>query len=265
MSLPSVQYIHDPECYKLLDYVPIGICIFDETFKLTFWNRCLRNWTGIEQNEIVGKKLNEFFPSLNTLCFKSRIEHIFKGGPPSIFSSYFHKSILPCTLSDGTEMIQETTVSAIPSERPGVFYALMAVRNVTDLSRKITEYRVLRNKAVEEVKLRKKIEADLRESNKKILEHQQDKINQEKLNVLLEMAGATAHELNQPLMTLLGSIELINMMDNLPEDLSSYLEQVEKSGKRIAAIVTKIQKIRHYQTKKYLKDQSIIDLNESSM
>ena len=265
MPLPSGNYNYTHKCYKLLDYVPIGICIFDETLKLIFWNKCLSHWTGIRPHQIIGEKLNELFSPLNTPSFKARIEPIFKGGPPSIFSSHLHRAMIPCKLSDGTEMIQQTMISSIPGQNAGTFHALMSIKNVTELTQKVAEYRILKNQAVEEVKLRKKIEADLRESGKKILDHQQKIIDQEKLKVLLEMAGATAHEMNQPLMTLLGTIELINMTDDIPDNISSYLRQVEKSGQKIAEIVNKIQKIRQYQTKKYLNDMSIIDFNESSV
>lgn len=148
--------------------------------------------------------------------------------------------------------------------KEGDFFALMAIENATELSRKVSEYRMLRNQAMEEVKLRKKIEADLIESHLALLEHQEVTMQKERLKVLLEMAGATAHELNQPLMTLLGTIELLNMTQEVSEGTLKYLANIEKSAKRIADIVSKIQAIRQYQTKKYLDNVSIIDLNESS-
>ena len=46
---------------------------------------------------------------------------------------------------------------------------------------------------------------DLEAANKKIMENQQKVVEEERLKVLLQMAGATAHELNQPLMAMLGA------------------------------------------------------------
>jgi len=57
----------------------------------------------------------------------------------------------------------------------------------------------------------KKAVEELKKANQKILEQQKSVIEEERLKVLLQMAGATAHELNQPLMGLLGYIDLIKL------------------------------------------------------
>ncbi len=249
--------------YEVLNYAPMGICIFDKNHTVLFWNRCLAHWTRTDSDEMMGESLTERFPTLVSLGFLERIDQVFTGGPPVVFSSQLHRNIIPCLLSDGSNMIQKTVVSAIPSRKQGEFFALMAIENATELSRKVSEYRTLRNQAMKEVKLRKKIEEQLRESNKFLLEHQEIKLKQERLKVLLEMAGATAHELNQPLMILMGNVELINMTLDLPEALLKKFNNIEKSAKRIADIVSKIQTVKDYHTKKYLNDTSIIDLNET--
>ncbi|MBF0302209.1 MAG: PAS domain-containing protein [Desulfamplus sp.] len=259
------KFTHCPYGYRVLNYVTVGICIFDKNYHVSFWNRCLANWSHVEPSDIVGKNIMEYFPTLNSPGFKERVDYVFKGGPPVIFSSQLHRNTIPCTLSDGSYMVQKTVISSVPSPETGEFFALMAIENATELSRKVSEYRTLRNQAMEEVKLRKKVEDDLRESNKMLLEHQEITMHQERIKVLLEMAGATAHELNQPLMTLLGTIELLNMTQNVSEETVKYLKNIEKSAKRIADIVSKIQQIKQYQTKRYLNDVSIIDFHGSTL
>lgn len=51
----------------------------------------------------------------------------------------------------------------------------------------------------------------LKEANQKIFEQQKSVIEEERLKVLLQMAGPTSHELNQPLIALLGSIEIMRL------------------------------------------------------
>lgn len=256
---------HCPHSYRVLNYVPVGICIFDKNYHVLFWNKCLANWSRVDPSDIVGKNIIEQFATLDSPGFKERVDYVFSGGPPVLFSSQLHRNTIPCMLSDGSYMIQKTVISSMPASEPGKFFALMVVENATELSRKVSEYRMLRNQAMEEVRLRQKVEEELRESNKILVEHQEIKINQERLKVLLEMSGATAHELNQPLMTLLGTIELINMTHDIPEETLKYLTNIEKSARRIADIVSKIQKIKQYQTKHYINNVSIIDFNESSL
>jgi two-component system cell cycle response regulator len=86
---------------------------------------------------------------------------------------------------------------------------------------------------------------ELKKANKKILDQQKAVIEEERLKILLQMAGTTAHELNQPLTALLGNIELMGINKNDPEKMAKYIAEIEKAGERIADIVKKIQTIRH--------------------
>jgi len=107
----------------------------------------------------------------------------------------------------------------------------------------------------------KKSVTKLKKANKEILEQLKAIIEEERLKVLLEMAGATAHELNQPLMALLANIELMGMNKYNPEEMAQNMTKIEEAGKRIAYIVKKIQTMRYYETKPYL-DTSIINIDQ---
>jgi two-component system cell cycle response regulator len=108
----------------------------------------------------------------------------------------------------------------------------------------------------------KKSLKELKKANKKILKQQKAVIEEERLKVLLQMAGATAHELNQPLMALLGNIELMGMNKDNPEKVNNCMVQIEEAGQRIADIVKKIQTIRHVETRPYLGNTRIINLEQ---
>ena len=87
--------------------------------------------------------------------------------------------------------------------------------------------------------------SELERANQHILRQQKSVIEQEHLQLLLNMAGTTAHGLNQPLMALLGNIELMEMDMYDPQKLTRHMNQVNKAGQRIADLVKKIQAIRH--------------------
>lgn len=103
-----------------------------------------------------------------------------------------------------------------------------------------------------------KTNAQLRDANRKILEQQQSLIKQERLKVLLQMAGATAHELNQPLMSLLGNIDLIRMARNDTSKWIGWLDSIEAAGQRMADIVRRIQNIGSDEVIPYPGGSSII-------
>ncbi|MGA9378056.1 MAG: diguanylate cyclase [Phormidium sp.] len=165
--------------FGILDRVPEGVCILREDFSVMFWNRCLENWTGIFRRDILGKNIGIYFPHLHQPKYIFRLQQIFSGGPPTIFSSQLHKSIIPCQLLDGRWRIQHTTVTPVPAINSQVeesekisdglpkkepFYALLVIEDVTDLTQRIQDYRTMRDHGLEEIKERKKVEEELRKS-----------------------------------------------------------------------------------------------------
>jgi two-component system cell cycle response regulator len=104
--------------------------------------------------------------------------------------------------------------------------------------------------------------AQLKAANRRILEQQESMIEEERLKVLLQMAGASAHELNQPLMSLLGNIELIRMIEDDPTQTEQRLDNIETAGRRIADIVRKMQTIRRSDVITYPGGESILNLDQ---
>lgn len=100
----------------------------------------------------------------------------------------------------------------------------------------------------------------LKKANRKILEQQKSVIEEERLKVLLQMSGATAHELNQPLAVLLGNIELMKIRKDNPE---KYIDRIEEAGRQIADIVKKTMAIRRYETRPYPGESHIINLHQN--
>jgi len=112
---------------------------------------------------------------------------------------------------------------------------------------------------------RKQMEESLKSANQMILEQQKAVIEEERLKVLLQMAGATAHELSQPLNILLGNIELLAMdSEVVPETVSRRIANIVESGKRISGVVRKMQNMRRYETKPYAGGAAIIDFHQKA-
>jgi len=96
----------------------------------------------------------------------------------------------------------------------------------------------------------------------------QKALEADRLNTVMSLAGAAAHEINQPLTVLIGTLELLledkagpSVQDStLREDL----EEIQRAALRIHDIVRKLSTIAAYRTKPYANDVSIVDLDESS-
>lgn len=101
----------------------------------------------------------------------------------------------------------------------------------------------------------------LREANRRILDQQRSVIEEERLKVLLQLSGATAHELNQPLMGLQGYIDLIKREKD-PALILQYALKLEEASARISGIIQKIQTIRYDEVVQYSPGTSIIDIDQ---
>ena len=86
----------------------------------------------------------------------------------------------------------------------------------------------------------------------------------ERLQIILETAGAVCHELNQPLMAISGYSELILMMiskdDPVYDKNLKILEQVTRMGE----ITGKLMGITKYRTKSFGRGATIIDIEKAS-
>ncbi|MBD2312518.1 diguanylate cyclase [Desertifilum sp. FACHB-1129] len=152
------------EFFKIFNQFPEGVCILSPEYTVIFWNRSLEHWTGIVSEQIVGTDIRDRFPHFNQAKYQQRLQPIFAGGPPTIFSSQLHTSIIPCQLPDGRWRVQQTTATAIQMSNQSDFYALLVIEDVTDLTYRMQMYRLMRDQAWEEIRERKRIEAALRES-----------------------------------------------------------------------------------------------------
>jgi PAS domain S-box-containing protein len=111
------------------------------------------------------------------------------------------------------------------------------------------------------------IYSDLRERlrTERVLAQTQEKlIETEKQALIAELAGTTAHELNQPLTSIMGYAELLKR--RIAQDDSNHraVDTILTEAERMAEIVRKIGKITRYETKAYVGGAQILDLEKSS-
>ncbi|MEC4818583.1 MAG: PAS domain-containing protein, partial [Scytonema sp. PMC 1069.18] len=154
------------EKFSVLERVPIGICVLREDFVVLFWNRCMEDWTHLPSHQIVGTNICDYFPHLSQAKYASRLQHIFAGGPPTIFSSQLHKHLIPALLPNGQLRIQHTTVTAVPAATEEAhFYAMLSIQDVTELTHRVQDYRAMRDQALAEVRERLRVEDALHQKD----------------------------------------------------------------------------------------------------
>ncbi len=108
---------------------------------------------------------------------------------------------------------------------------------------------------------------DLREKvrmEQRLAQAQEQILAQERQAIVAELAGAAAHELNQPLTSVMGYAELLKRRLQPETGAYSAAEVIFNEAERMAEIVRKIGKITKYETKSYVGRARILDLDRSA-
>lgn len=220
------------DLYSVLDHIPVGVCIINKHFQILFWNRCLEDWTQVSKLQAEGMALMELFPHFNSQQYKSRLDSIFAGGAPIIFSSQLHKHIFTAALPNGALRIQHTTVTAVPDPyNENEYNAMFSVEDVTELTKRIQDYRKMRDKILEEIENRQAIEKKLIKAKEKA--ETSDKL---KSRFLANMS----HEVRTPLNSILGFSELLLNKNHNGEKGNQFMKIINDSGKQLLSIINDI-------------------------
>jgi PAS domain S-box-containing protein len=82
--------------------------------------------------------------------------------------------------------------------------------------------------------------------------------------VLMALAGTTAHELNQPLTSVLGFAELLKRKLKTDDEAYKRVDTIFREAERMKEIVKKIGKITRFELKSYVGESQILDLERTS-
>jgi PAS domain S-box-containing protein len=202
-----------------------ALIMMNSTGNISYWNEAAERIFGYTKQEVIDKDLHRLLvPKKYLKAFTKGFNNFKNTGQGSAIGKTIEMSAIR---KDGTEFPMELSLSSF--QLRSRWYALGVVRDVSD---------------------RKQAE--------------KERLKKEKLQGVLEMAGAACHELNQPLQIVSGYFELLinDIPDGHPliETLNIIREQIEK----MARITKKIMKITKYRTKPYIQGSMIIDIDKSS-
>jgi diguanylate cyclase (GGDEF)-like protein len=181
-----------------LDHTTIGHFVLRDDYKVVFWNRTMESWTGISRQEIVGTDIFLSFPNLQEEKFASRLNRLFSGGPPIIFSAQLHKYIIPIKLPGNKYQIQQTTVNRIPvADSSAGSYIMFAVQDVTATTEALQSQKEAWAKVKKENEERKLVENALvgeREFLQNVIDSSQDLIQVFSLKLKTILTNKAAKE-----------------------------------------------------------------------
>lgn len=232
------------EKFSLLDKLPLGAFVLQSDYIVLFWNCCLEEWTKISRYKILGNSLYEYFPHLNQPRYTSRLDQIFQGGPPAIFSSQLHKYVIPIPLSQNKYRIQQTTVTAVPALDGNKFYALFSIEDFTDLTFRVQQYKNLRDQALAVAEERQKAQQVAEAAN--LMKD--------------EFLAIVSHELRSPLNPILGWAKLLKNRSLNEATTVRALETIERNAVLQAQLIEDLLDISRILRGKLALNLATIDL-----
>lgn len=210
--------------YNLVEMANDGIVMVDNDRKVILFNRKAEEIYGYSKEEIIGKEVSVLVPERHQKREKEWYDLLLTTGN----SPVMNKSVeLEGLRKDGTEIPLEYSFSMLRDEK-GVL-SIAVVRDIRE---------------------RKRLEKEI--------------IERERLSALMELAGATAHELNQPLTTILGATDLLLRKVSENDPYFKQLSLISKETQKLSNMIKKIRKVIRYETKPYLNNIKIIDLDKAS-
>jgi diguanylate cyclase (GGDEF)-like protein/PAS domain S-box-containing protein len=232
----------------LIDTVPNPLFFKDRSGLFTGCNQAFETLVGRSKADIVGRPAHELFPQeladrlhdMDEDLFQSTATQVSELAIPGIDGRLLN---MICFLASFQE---------IHSFQEGLVGVLLDIT-----SQKRTEVELRRTQE----KLKASVN-QLKEANRQIIEQQKSVIEDERIKVLLQMAGATSNELNQPLMALLSSIEMMRLGEHVPEQFAKHIDRIDDAGRRISEIVKKMSRIRQAEIKPYPGGEPITNLDQ---
>lgn len=219
----------------IISFLPDATFVIDKEGKIVAWNRAIEDLTGIKAEEMVGKDNYEYaIPFYGTR--RPMLIDLVLHGDAEIEAQYASF---------------ERLWDAAFCETCGTFLKEgMWLWGAARVLRDSCNNMVGAIQSIRDISARKRME--------------EERLRREKLQGVLEMAGAVCHELNQPMQVVLGYSELLRM--NLPDEkiLPTDIETIREQIVRMGETTKKLMKITGYETTDYLGDGKIVDIEKSS-
>ncbi len=106
---------------------------------------------------------------------------------------------------------------------------------------------------------------DEREMEQRLAMAQNQLVESEKQAAMAQLAGAAAHELNQPLTSVMTSIAMLRRLLDKDSTKQKIINTIEQESERMASIIRRLTEITSFTSKHYVGKAKIIDLNDSHL
>lgn len=103
---------------------------------------------------------------------------------------------------------------------------------------------------------------DLQQAYQALQTAQEQLMEAERQKIAMQMAGAAAHELNQPLTVVVGYSSILARTIKPDDPKFPVVEKIERNAQKMNEIVKRLGQLTQYKTREYLHGEEIVDIRE---
>ena len=236
-------------CLTILQQAPYGVIVCDDQGEISFANQLAAFL--LQQNNLAKHNLLSI---LESPIFRSAWEDLLSGEQNSIALPFSTNQTSPVQSNDNPRLsLQARLIKDPGNQQSRVLVFIEDLSNSETLDAADQYYTNSLENLVEE-------------KSKELEFVQEQLILSEKKTAMIETAGAVAHELRQPMTTIIGTIDLLNTDKDIDENqhLNKRLKTIKKQCLRMAETIKQMEQLVEYKTRPYVNGSLIIDLEESS-
>ena len=221
----------------LIHYIDRGVLSLDSNLNVISWNNWLQSRTTIDSNEIIGRRLIDFFPEIEKRISYKQLERAVQQKKSLVLSPLLHKYLIPIKnpsifRKEGVELMLQLTHGVSVTDENGENCYLIQIEDQTE--RFLKEKKIKKYYDDLDVKNSElaRIQKELEEKNK-ILED----TNKYKSEFLANMS----HEIRTPMNSILGVTDLlIDDSENLTDSQKEMLNVINISSSSLMELINDI-------------------------
>jgi len=120
----------------IVDMLPLGVFLLDESGLVCGWNTWLADKTGIVRQEALGKTLQQLYPGFDKPRFTWALQEVFANGSPQILSQALNQYLIPIKIKvmgyHGISLMQQKVQISLFVAANEARLALISIVDVTE-------------------------------------------------------------------------------------------------------------------------------------